>query len=90
MLTINQHNPDVLSCLANLSSDEVFTPPSVVNDVLDLLPEEIWKNPRNGVRLALRARRTPLFAQFFLGRGVICFCVCYTILYVFVVNIADV
>lgn len=44
MLTINQYNPDVLSCLANLSSDEVFTPPSVVNDVLDLLPDEIWKN----------------------------------------------
>jgi len=38
------YNPDVLSCLANLSSDEVFTPPSLVNNILDMLPEEIWKN----------------------------------------------
>ena len=27
----NIHNPDVLSCLANLSSDEVFTPPEIAN-----------------------------------------------------------
>ena len=38
------YNPDVLSCLANLSNDEVFTPPSLVNQILDLLPKEIWKN----------------------------------------------
>ena len=25
------YNPDVLSCLANLSNDEVFTPPEIVN-----------------------------------------------------------
>ena len=36
------YNPDVLSCLANLSNDEVFTPPQLANKVLDLLPEEIW------------------------------------------------
>lgn len=36
------HNPDVLSCLANLSNDEVFTPPEVVNQMLDMLPDEIW------------------------------------------------
>jgi site-specific DNA-methyltransferase (adenine-specific) len=36
------YNPDVLSCLANLSSDEVFTPPEIVNQMLDLLPEDIW------------------------------------------------
>lgn len=36
------YNPDVLSCLANLSNDEVFTPPELANKVLDLLPEEIW------------------------------------------------
>jgi len=39
------YNPDVLSCLANLSNDEVFTPPNLVNDILDLLPEELWRNP---------------------------------------------
>jgi site-specific DNA-methyltransferase (adenine-specific) len=39
------YNPDVLSCLANLSSDEVFTPPNIVNQMLDLLPAEIWRDP---------------------------------------------
>ncbi len=38
------YNPDVLSCLANLSNDEVFTPPELVNQMLDLLPAELWKN----------------------------------------------
>ncbi|MBW2632262.1 MAG: Eco57I restriction-modification methylase domain-containing protein [Deltaproteobacteria bacterium] len=42
MLTSNNYNPDVLSCLANLSSDEVFTPPQLVNSILDLLPGNIW------------------------------------------------
>ena len=41
MFKIN-YNPDVLSCLANLSSDEVFTPPLLANQILDLLPETIW------------------------------------------------
>lgn len=40
------YNPDVLTCLANLSNDEVFTPPTVVNDMLDLLPSELWNNPK--------------------------------------------
>ncbi len=40
----NFHNPDILTCLANLSSDEVFTPPKVVNDMLDVLPKEIWSD----------------------------------------------
>ena len=40
----NNYNPDVLSCLANLSNDEVFTPPRLANEILDLLPKEIWKN----------------------------------------------
>ncbi len=39
------HTPDVLSCLANLSNDEVFTPPDVVNKMLDLLPQELFKDP---------------------------------------------
>ena len=38
------YNPDVLSCLANLSNDEVFTPPNLANDILDLLPASIWRN----------------------------------------------
>ena len=44
MKTQNNYNPDVLSCLANLSSDEVFTPPKLANEVLDLLPKEIWED----------------------------------------------
>jgi site-specific DNA-methyltransferase (adenine-specific) len=39
------YNPDVLSCLANLSNDEVFTPPDVVNRILDMLPQELFRNP---------------------------------------------
>ncbi|WP_201353742.1 Eco57I restriction-modification methylase domain-containing protein [Hydrogenimonas urashimensis] len=39
------YNPDVLNMLANLSSDEVFTPPELANDMLDLLPEKLWQNP---------------------------------------------
>jgi site-specific DNA-methyltransferase (adenine-specific) len=41
----DSYNPDVLSCLANLSNDEVFTPPNLANDILDLLPQELWRNP---------------------------------------------
>jgi len=41
----SSYNPDVLSCIANLSSDEVFTPPQLVNQILDLLPEDLWRNP---------------------------------------------
>lgn len=41
----NVYNPDVLSCLANLSNDEVFTPPEVVNQMLDMLPQELFLNP---------------------------------------------
>ena len=40
----NNYNPDVLSCLANLSNDEVFTPPAIVNKMLDMLPIELWSN----------------------------------------------
>ena len=39
------YNPDILTCLANLSSDEVFTPPTVANQMLDMLPQELFKNP---------------------------------------------
>lgn len=44
-MTQQNYNPDVLTCLANLSNDEVFTPPVVVNQMLDLLPVELWSNP---------------------------------------------
>ncbi|MBQ9018055.1 Eco57I restriction-modification methylase domain-containing protein [Candidatus Saccharibacteria bacterium] len=36
------HVPDILTCIANLSSDEVFTPPELVDKMLDIFPEEVW------------------------------------------------
>ena len=39
------YNPDVLSCIANLSNDEVFTPPSVANAMLDMLPQALFSDP---------------------------------------------
>lgn len=47
-------NPDVLTCIANLSNDEVFTPPDVANRMLDTVAEawsadhdeaNIWADP---------------------------------------------
>ncbi|MFZ4441547.1 MAG: Eco57I restriction-modification methylase domain-containing protein, partial [Syntrophales bacterium] len=46
MLSSHNYNPDVLTCLANLSNDEVFTPPQLVNRILDLLPPELWSDKR--------------------------------------------
>lgn len=45
MTTTNSYNPDVLTCLANLSSDEVFTPPLVAQQMLDVLPNRLWSDP---------------------------------------------
>ena len=41
------HNPDVLTCIANLSNDEVFTPPELANQMLDTL-EQSWASSNNG------------------------------------------
>ena len=41
------HNPDVLTCIANLSNDEVFTPPDFANEMLDTL-EQAWATSNNG------------------------------------------
>ena len=40
------YNPDVLNCIANLSNDEVFTPPELANKMLDLLPQELFSSPK--------------------------------------------
>lgn len=42
----SSYNPDVLNCIANLSNDEVFTPPELANKMLDLLPQELFSNPK--------------------------------------------
>jgi hypothetical protein len=43
-------NPDVLTCIANLSNDEVFTPPEFANRMLDTLAEA-WADDHNGASL---------------------------------------
>ena len=40
------YSPDILNCLANLSSDEVFTSPELANRMLDLLPQELFRSPK--------------------------------------------
>src|SRR3954468_19386587 len=40
-----QHVPDILDCLAQLSNDEVPTPPKLAEAMLDLLPNEVWTEP---------------------------------------------
>lgn len=41
----SSYNPDVLSCIANLSNDEVFTPPEIANAMLDMLPQDLFSDP---------------------------------------------
>lgn len=48
--TLRNRNPDVLTCIANLSNDEVFTPPEVANQMLDILAEA-WAKDNNGANI---------------------------------------
>lgn len=43
-------NPDVLTCIANLSNDEVFTPPEFANRMLDTVAEA-WAASHNGASI---------------------------------------
>jgi site-specific DNA-methyltransferase (adenine-specific) len=43
-------NPDVLTCIANLSNDEVFTPPDFANRILDTLAEA-WAERHDGANI---------------------------------------
>lgn len=45
--TLKGYNPDVLTCIANLSNDEVFTPPALANQMLDTL-EMAWSEAHSG------------------------------------------
>ena len=47
MSILGGYNPDILSCLANLSNDEVFTPPEIANSILDMLPQELFADPNS-------------------------------------------
>lgn len=48
--TLRGRNPDVLSCIANLSNDEVFTPPEFANRMLDTLAEA-WARDNDGASI---------------------------------------
>jgi site-specific DNA-methyltransferase (adenine-specific) len=48
--TLRGRNPDVLTCIANLSNDEVFTPPELANRMLDTLAGA-WAADHNGANL---------------------------------------
>jgi site-specific DNA-methyltransferase (adenine-specific) len=48
--TLRGRNPDVLTCIANLSNDEVFTPPELANRMLDMVAEA-WAADHGGANL---------------------------------------
>lgn len=48
--TLRSRNPDVLTCIANLSNDEVFTPPELANQMIDVVAEA-WAADNNGENL---------------------------------------
>lgn len=50
VFTLRGRNPDVLTCIANLSNDEVFTPPEFANRMLDTLTEA-WAAGNGGANL---------------------------------------
>ena len=48
--TLRGRNPDVLTCIANLSNDEVFTPPEFANRILDTLAKA-WAGNNGGANI---------------------------------------
>lgn len=48
--TLRGRNPDVLTCIANLSNDEVFTPPELASRMLDMLTQT-WAEDHGGANL---------------------------------------
>lgn len=65
--TLRGRNPDVLTCIANLSNDEVFTPPEFANRMLDTLAEA-WAASHNGANIW--ADKTVKFLDPFTKSGV--------------------
>ncbi len=65
--TLRGHNPDVLNTIANLSNDEVFTPPELANEMLDML-EKAWAEGNNGANIW--ADHTVTFLDPFTKSGV--------------------
>lgn len=65
--TLKGRNPDVLTCIANLSNDEVFTPPELANRMLDALAQE-WATDHGGANLW--ANKSAKFLDPFTKSGV--------------------
>jgi hypothetical protein len=65
--TLKGRNPDVLSCIANLSNDEVFTPPEFANRMLDTL-QQAWASSNGGS--SIWADKTVTFLDPFTKSGV--------------------
>lgn len=65
--TLRGRNPDVLTCIANLSNDEVFTPPEFANRMLDTLADA-WAASNNGANIW--ADKTVKFLDPFTKSGV--------------------
>lgn len=65
--TLRGRNPDVLTCIANLSNDEVFTPPEFANRMLDTLAEA-WAARNGGANIW--ADSTATFLDPFTKSGV--------------------
>jgi site-specific DNA-methyltransferase (adenine-specific) len=49
-ISLRGRNPDVLTCIANLSNDEVFTPPEFANKMLDTLTNT-WAEDHKGANI---------------------------------------
>ena len=65
--TLRGRNPDVLTCIANLSNDEVFTPPELAGRMLDMVAEA-WGRDHGGANLW--ADKTVRFLDPFTKSGV--------------------
>ncbi|TCB38806.1 restriction endonuclease [Rhizobium leguminosarum bv. viciae] len=65
--TLRSRNPDVLTCIANLSNDEVFTPPEFANRMLDTLTDA-WAAGHGGANIW--ADKTVKFLDPFTKSGV--------------------
>jgi hypothetical protein len=65
--TLRGRNPDVLTCIANLSNDEVFTPPELANKMLDMLTRA-WATDHGGA--SLWSDKTVRFLDPFTKSGV--------------------
>src|SRR5436305_7456651 len=65
--SLRGRNPDVLTCIANRSNDEVFTPPELANRMLDIVAES-WAGSNGGA--SIWADSTVRFLDPFTKSGV--------------------